>query len=270
VIKPRHIIGNIPLFGRYIYPEFNKRSIFCAPGKYYSSGIQYKIDSFPNAKVAIFGLPKSGNTWIYGLMADYLDMKPIHLDHDPKKSGVGMSHSTLNYNLKIRRDLARGVYIMRDLRDILVSFYYYIKTDYFKEMNDPYSNFDSIDRFYYEYFLMKMIYRYNWEAHPNEFVKAGIPLIKYEDLYDHPEKEFTALLRKLNLHIDENKIEKVIEKNQFSNVSNSGKTLWKKVPSTHFRKGGYGQYKNEMSTELISDINERFGPYLKRWGYIVN
>lgn len=269
MIKARHLLGNVPLVGRYLYPVYNKYSIFSKPGKYFPFAHQQPLDSWPKGKIVIFGLPKAGNTWIVSLLCDYLDLKGLHLYKDKGKKGVGMLHDPLNYRFKVRRDFARGVYIMRDMRDSIVSYYHYTQTDYYKELNDPYVNYTNISTFYHDYFLNKLVYRYDWHNHAEGFVSHGVPVIRYEDLYDDPVAAFTALIARMGLPVDEAKAAQAVENNELKRLKKSGKELWHKVPKTHFRKGGYGGYKNEMPPELIARINHQWGEYLTRWGYDV-
>lgn len=266
-MKVRHKLGNLPVIGRYIYPLYNQYSIFSAQGKYNSFAVNQSISNFNHPKVVVFGLPKSGNTWIFSLLKDYLDLPPIHIHHEKNKSGVGMIHDSYHYNLLIRKDFFRGVYIIRDVRDIIVSYFHYVQTDYYKELNDSNCKFDTLESFYYQYFLTKLVYRYKWFQHTEDFTSRGIPVVRYEDLYDNPEATFKNLIIRMGLKVDEVKIREVVENNNITNLKKDGKVLWKKVPTTHFRKGGYGNYKNELSEELLRDINSRFGDLLTRWGY---
>ncbi len=39
------------------------------------------------------------------------------------------------------------------------------------------------------------------------------------------------------------------------------------IPKSHFRKGGTGNYKRELTDNIIKDLNIRFSDYLSDWGY---
>ncbi len=266
-MKLRHSIANFPLVGRWIYPTLNKKALFTKPGKYYPFAYNTPMDQFSNPKVVVFGLPKSGNTWMVSLLSSCLVMDPIHVDIEKNKSGVGMSHEPLSYKMKLRKDFARGVYIMRDLRDILVSYFHYVKTNYYKELNDPYVSEPTIESFYQNYFLSKLIHRYDWLNHATKYTNHGIPVIRYEDLFDNPTDELSRLFTKMGISVELDIIKSSIEENDISKLKASGKNIGKEVPATHFRKGGYGSYKNEMTEKLIHRVNRDFGDYLSRWGY---
>ena len=36
---------------------------------------------------------------------------------------------------------------------------------------------------------------------------------------------------------------------------------------THFRKGGHGNYKNDLPPNIVADISNRFRATQSRWGY---
>ena len=269
-MKLRHFIANLPLIGRWIYPTLNKKALFTKPGKYFPFAYNSSIHQFPNPKVLVFGLPKSGNTWMVSLLSNCLDMDSIHVDRQKNKSGVCMSHEPLSYKMKLRKDFVRGVYIMRDLRDVIVSYFHYVKTNYYKELNDPYVAETTIESFYRNYFQSKLIYRYDWLNHAEDYAKHGIPVIRYEDLFDNPTDELTRLFTKMGVSVQIDKINSAIEENDITKLKLTGKNIGKEIPSTHFRKGGYGNYKSEMTESLIDRINRDFGKYLSRWGYEIH
>jgi len=236
-------------------------------GNYYLNACRCPLSLFPNGKGVVCGLPKSGNTWLVSLLRDYLEMDTVLLLDGKPTSGIGMTHKPYSYGLSIRPDFARGVYIMRDLRDMLVSYYHYSQTDYYRELNDPYQSFDSIEAFYYQYFLSILVHRYDWWNHAEAYTSHAIPVVRYEDLFDAPQETFKRVLSRMSLSVDETRIKQVVEKNQLKRVKQEGQALWHSVPTTHFRKGGYGNYKDELPESVIQHLEKEFGSYLTRWGY---
>ena len=104
-------------------------------------------------------------------------------------------------------------------------------------------------------------------SHAENYVGHGVPLIKYEDLWDNPEDQLRKLFLRWGLDVDKERIKMAVEKNRIDKLSKTGKMTWKQIPTTHFRKGGYGGYKNSLPKKIIKDMNYRFGNYLRRWGY---
>jgi len=205
-----------------------------------------------NKKVFVIGLPKSGNNWLYILLADCLDLNCIDPDFEKEKTGVGITHSPFKDNIKDRNDVAHACYIMRDIRDIIVSYFKYSQTaDYHKNM-DPSCIYDNIEDFYYEYFLSQKIDRYYWYSHAEYFIGRGIPMIKYENLYDNTYNELSKLFKRWGLQVEEEKIRQAISNNTIDKLKLEGKKTYREIPTSHFRKGGYNNYKDEMP-EKASD-----------------
>jgi len=58
-----------------------------------------------------------------------------------------------------------------------------------------------------------------------------------------------------------------IDKNSLQNLQSTGKTFEIHIDASHFRKGGYGNYRDDLPPKVVADINERFRDLQKRWGY---
>lgn len=266
-IKVRTILGNLPIIGRYLYPYKNDYSIFKDDSQFYSKALLKPLSAFSNPKIVVIGLPKSGNVWLQNLIAETLDLPKIHV-HNKSAKGVCMTHTPFNSSYLYRKDFARGVYLMRDIRDIIVSYYHYSKTEeYHRQYTDPFCHYDNIEDFYFEYFCNVIVPKYDWFNHPKTFVNRGLPLVKYEYLWDDAEGELSALFKKLGLEVDKEKVKQAIEANEIKKLAKTGKDTHSHIPKSHFRKGGYGNYKDVLSDKILKDVNVRFKEYLLSWGY---
>jgi len=209
--------------------------------------------------IIVFGLPRSGNMWLSNLLSTCLAL--------PFQERVEICHDAFDeIPFRYCWDIARAVYMMRDLRDLIVSFYHYSKTE---SWEDGICVFDDIESFYFEYFT-KLVMHYGpwckWEDHPNDFVGWGVPVVKYERLYDNPAAELARLFQRWNIPVAKDAIQRSVERNSFENFK-SGNVSVEGVRKSHFRRGGYGHYREELPGSVVSDINTRFGDYLMRWGY---
>ncbi|MGB1247856.1 MAG: sulfotransferase domain-containing protein [Chitinophagales bacterium] len=268
-LKIKTIIANIPIVGRSIFPFRNDDSPYHRKGYIHKHNVSYQNNKGnSNAKIAVIGLPKSGNTWLTGLFADYFDLPVVHYNADRNKKGVTMFHRSFSRKMYMRRDIISVAYIVRDIRDVLVSYYNYSKTDDYRKYVDPNAYYENIEDFYYSYFLSRLIYQYDWYNHTEEYISHGVPIVKYEDLWDDTSMTLRNLLMKMNVPVDEDKIKKAVDNNTIAKSKKAGKQLWRKISTSHFRKGGYGGYKEDLPESIIEDINERFSPFLKRWGYV--
>ena len=251
-------------------PKSNGRSlIFCEPGQYVSLSYGTRLDSRPDAKIVVFGLPKSGNAWLVSLLSDYTGLKPVDPIASPDQPGVGMCHLPYSEQLGNRSDFLHAVYILRDLRDIIVSYFHNSQRPDFRS-GFPHFHYINIDQFYFEWFLPRVDVFHRIESHAEEFTKRGIPVVRYEQLHDQPAREFARLIRRLGLPIDDDKIETVVQNNTIERLSTTGKQLNVFLPPAHFRKGGYGSYKTELPPNVLSHVNSYFRPQLIRWGYKID
>ena len=269
-MKPRTILGNLPVIGRHLYPLRNKQSIFHKVGDLNSPANSVALQAFPHAKLIVIGLPKSGNVWLQNLIGDALEMERVLLFKQQQKSGVGITHKPFTRKLAQRTDFARGVYIMRDLRDIVLSYYHYSQTDDYHQHMDPHCHYSDVEHFYFEYFLHRVVPRYDWFNHATEYLTHGLPMVKYEDLWDQPEAELVSLFKRWGLEVDAQAIAQAVADNQLRKLKQEGKKTHRVIPQSHFRKGGYGGYKSNLPANVRKDIETRFGDYLLRWGYTLD
>lgn len=227
------------------------------------------VNRRPDGKIVVFGLPKSGNVWLVSLLADYFSLEAIDPMVDRQKSGVGMCHLQLDEQVSTRLDFVHGVCIVRDLRDVVVSYFHNCQTDWFKR-NMPNFHYDDIDAFYFEWFLPRVVPFHGIGEHAITYSVAGLPIVRYERLLRNTEAEFTRLIRRLGLEVDPERISVVVAKNSFAQLKKSGRQLNIFVPTTHFRHGEPGSYLEELPSHIIDHINVTFRAALVNFGYQVD
>jgi len=223
----------------------------------------------PAGKVVVFGLPKSGNVWLVSMLADYLDMPACHPIQDVNKHGVGMCHYPVSEIITTRHDFLHGIYLVRDLRDIIVSYFYNGMTQWFRD-DLPNYHYDSIDEFYFEWFLPRVVPYHQIMTHADGFMNVGMPIVRYEKLCTDTARELTRLIKRLGLPYDERRITYAVEKKRFEILKNSGVMLDRMVPTSHFRKGGHGGYKKELPRAVLKHINHEFSRLLLQFGYEID
>lgn len=223
------------------------------------------LDEIANGKMVVFGLPKCGNVWMVSMFADYLGVPPIDPMVDVEKKGVGMCHLPLR-NVEHRLDFIQAVYLMRDIRDLVVSYYHNCQTAWFKD-NMPNFHYDDIESFYFEWFLPRVVPFHEVDEHARKFSVAGVPVVRYERLCADTVTEFERIVKRLGFPLDHARIRSVVEKNSLDALKKSGRQLNVFVPTTHFRRGGAGGYKEELPPTVLRHINSRFAHLLVDWGY---
>jgi hypothetical protein len=90
------------------------------------------------------------NVCLVSLLSDYCEPPPCDPWNDVDKSGVGMNHFAYTEKLSERLDFLHGIYLIRDIRDVIVSYFHYAQTPYYKEQ----FHYETLDEFYFEWFLV--------------------------------------------------------------------------------------------------------------------
>jgi hypothetical protein len=239
---------------------------FTAPGAFHSRSYGIDMASVPNSKMVVFGLPKSGNVWLVSLLRDYLGLKYVDPFVETDKSGVGMSHLPFSETIGNRTDILHGIYLQRDIRDVVVSYFHHLQRDDWRA-GFPHYHCNNIHDFYFEWFLPRVTIFLDIDHHAKIYTALGLPIVRYETLYSAPAAEFERLLRRLGFRIDQEKIAGVVAANDLSVLKVSGKKMETGVPAAHFRRGGHGNFVNELPVTVLRHINARFKPLLEDWGY---
>ena len=186
--------------------------------------------------------------------------------------GVVKSHGSLeglDHGLFERRgDLLHGVYLMRDVRDIVVSLFHYVHTDDYRTNTDPsLASYDDIEAFYFEAFLSYFVRHHDWFVHAERWVAIGFPLVRYEGLWENPRGELERLFARWGLEVKADSIEKAVARNAISRMQKIKGLSPAGVSAAHYRRGGCGGYLEEFPPRVLADMDRRFGDLLRRWGY---
>lgn len=213
----------------------------------------------------VAGFPKSGNVWLTSLIAGCLDLPA---EKTEGRCCVHYTHKALNDEWLYDPTLFRGVVLIRDLRDVIVSLYHWLKTDGYRNYHKhgPHQIFYDLETMYIEFFLRRFS-KMPMGQLADSFVERGWPVIKYERLYDDAERELDRLFRIWGIAVDAGKIKAVAAANTIDGIKKGGGVLESYIEKDHFRKGGYGNYVNEIPAHILKDIEFRFGDYLRSWGY---
>ena len=217
----------------------------------------------------MFGLPKSGNTWLVSLLSDYTGLRPIDPYVQTDSAGVGMCHLPYSETIGGRCDFVHAVYLMRDIRDVIVSYFHHCQRGDWRAAF-PHFHCDTLTEFYFEWFLPRVSIYHDVDNHAWEYISRGVPLVRYEALLASPAREFERLIRRLGFPLDRIRISDSVSRNSFEKLSRSGMKLEVTVPAEHFRKGRSGNYRGEMPRDLLIHVNRRFRQLLEVWGYPVD
>ncbi|MDX1417711.1 MAG: sulfotransferase domain-containing protein [Candidatus Promineifilaceae bacterium] len=227
--------------------------------------------------IFIVGYPKSGNTWfqnlasgiIYGVNPQYTPEALIReLVPDVHKKRYYRRFSTPMFfksHALPRPEYRRVVYLLRDGRDAMVSYYHYLtgwrgrNVDFWEMVKNG------------EGLICK------WHDHVNAWLSnpydAEILTIKYEDLKLQTVHELQRFCDFTGTDRDNSWLEQVAENavfNKMQNKEKSGKYFDDPNPANDnlfFRRGVVGSYKDEMPTDILALFLNDSQETLERCGY---
>jgi hypothetical protein len=246
--------------------------------------------TFPGRKDDAFlvSYPKSGNTWLRFLVAnitsggvpvdfstieqhvpDIYVCKRARLESYPKRQ-VFKSHECY------RPSYERVVYLVRDPRDIAVSFWwYYRKTNYCAPDID-------LPTFVHEFVNGNIKPQYGtwaqnvapWSAAANHL--PNVFLLKYEALKADTKDRLEAVCDHLKLNYEDGDIEAAVAASTFDRMAALEKQqshLWATTKSTDasmpfIRGGASGNWKTDLASTEIELIEDRWGSLLDELGYV--
>ena len=164
-----------------------------------------------------------------------------------------------------------AIYIVRDPRSVVVSSAYHNDYEFEKSTERIMStkNVSFNDGF--------MEARLTWKVHYLSWKKIDIPkiIIKYEDLFFDPLKNFLEVLKFINqfkkIKIDEKKIRGTIEKCSFDNLVDNERKFGfteRLGKENFFRKGSVDEWKKVLKKDLVKKIEKEFFEEMKELKYL--
>ncbi len=210
--------------------------------------------------IFIVSYPKSGNTWLRFLIANMLDNKnTITFNNiDNYVHGIHSAKDIINKKTSKRfikshypffEYYPKTVYIYRDYRDVLISFYHYQIA--LQEFKGTFSKFIRSKK------NIETPYG-SWKEHVSKAFEhkknkpSSILIIKYEDLHLHPEKFVTEIATFCNIKISQ-PIDVIIEKCSFNSLKKNentyGSEFQKQSGQNFFREGKTFEWKKNFSED---------------------
>jgi Sulfotransferase domain len=172
----------------------------------------------------------------------------------------------------------RVIYIVRDPRDVAVSFYFYnLKV---RVIPDGYSMDDFVTRFVNANVVPYADRVGCWQDHVLSWVrlregKAGFRLLRYEDLLADPAKQLASLARMLGIEPSPARIERAVQLSSATHMQSLEKQQsqqWVATKDTRqdipfVREAKSGGWRNKLSPAAVQTIERAWGPTMKELGY---
>lgn len=222
--------------------------------------------------------PKSGGTWYAQMLADYLEVPFPRNTLKPS-----FERCVLHGHEKPNNRLGKCSVVLRDGRDIMVSFYYHHlfynewnhhgsvdkhrKRLCFKDFDDIYENLPTFIE-YMNSDWAKRLNHFTWSEFINSWVEKeeGCIFVKYENLLVNPIDTMARALEFLDERpVDRIRLREIVNKHSFENLAGRKKGVENK--GSFVRKGVAGDWKNNFSKHAKEVFHYYAGDALVRAEY---
>jgi len=228
--------------------------------------------------IFMVGHPKSGTTWfqnliagaIYGVNPEFApyalirDLVPGHMQKYYKRYGTPMFFKS---HFLPRPKYKRVIYLVRDGRDVMVSYFHHIPAETKKQVD----------------FLkvvqgQEVIWPYQWHEHVEAWLsnpyQAQMLVIKYEDLKQDTFKELRRFCDFAGVEREDDFLARVAKQAAFEKLRQKeirdGGVAFPNWPKDQLfmRRGEIGSHKDEMPAEVLEVFLREAGETLRKLGYI--
>lgn len=244
------------------------------------------VTVFPE-DIFIVSYLRSGSTWARFLFGNLVQNEPITFENVNRL--VPLIYDFPDHVLRRLPRLLKShecfdpryptiIHIVRDPRDVAVSFFYYnIKVGV---IPDKYPMQDFIDRF-----ISARVVGYadrlgSWEDHTLSWLrlrkgKPGYCLLRYEDLLSDPVAEISKLLPLLRLDISPEKLQRAVELSSAGKMRSLESKQWKSWNTTKDSRGDIpfvreaksGGWQRKLSADCVQKIERAWGQTMQELGY---
>lgn len=237
------------------------------------------IDGSRVNDVFVAGYPKSGNTWLQNIIVELVfDLEANRLPDSLLQELIPDVHFKRYFN-RFRevmvfkthhlpmKEYRRVIYIVRDGRDVAVSYSHYLAA-----LNHKVSRIEDIIAGH------RSIFPCSWDFHVESWMAnpygADMLMVKYEELLENPKHHVTRIAEFLDIKIADTRLEELIQRTSFSAMqkkeSESGWDGARDWPKNKLfvRSGRVGGYLQEMTEDEVNSAESKFGATLARLGYL--
>lgn len=230
--------------------------------------------------IFIAGHPKSGTTWFQNLVAGVVfgvdpeyapyalvrDLVPGHMQKYYRRYATPTYFKT---HLKPRQRFRRVVYLVRDGRDVMVSYYHHLKAELKREVD-----FMEVVQ------ARDVIWPYKWHEHVEAWLEnpfnADLLVIRYEDLKADTVQQLERFCAFAGIERQRSFLAHIAEKASFQKLREKeireGSVAFPDWPrgQLFMRRGQVGSYRDEMPADVLQAFLKDAGSTLRKLGYSVD
>jgi hypothetical protein len=264
---------------------------------YYMPALQYRLGPGrhqPRLKLLVNGVPKSGTTWLMRMLASLPGYRAVGNFHgeisryETVQPGQ-IVHSHDYYSLELcealRANDIRVLCIVRDLRDQAVSRMFHLKRDeshawqpLVKGMSKDEALMLSIEGHPPQDDLPALPGVLSWRKLTHGWLTGELEPIRlrYEAVVADTAREMSQLFECLDIVMPQGLLKAIIRRNRFERLT-VGRKFWQQGrgpgqenPTSHFRKGIVGDWRNHFNQDHRQRFKELAGDWLVEMGYEAN
>jgi len=237
--------------------------------------------------VWLVSYPKSGNTWTRFLIANLISggravgwsnieqiVPDIYVGRDPLYRALPRPRYFKSHDA-YRPEYRRVIFIVRDPRDVAVSYYHYVRKSKMLPVDATMDDFMSR-------FLAGTMDAYgSWGENIGSWLGArqGTPdftIVRYEDLLADTVAQLSRVAEALHLSVKDSELARAVENSKADRMRQSEEVEWGKHkqlrdsrPEIPFvRAAKSGQWQTELPPESARQIEAAWGHSMRQLGYL--